>query len=472
MQHVKNYVVASLIAFLACSLIAPSRTCQHVSAQTSPAKFVKHKRAIPNHYIVVLNDDVVSNDAPLEARRARVTAIAQSHARTYRGKVDYIYETALKGYAIQLPNEAAAIAISKLPQVKWVEEDALGEFGPSSAPPQTNGSACRGKSIPVALLDVGHPKEPEPRRLSLFHGGGSQRSRRVIRNRDEFSELWKQIVGAGSDRPPPPEVDFTRVMLIVAAMGTKPSSGYEITIDGACEVDNHIEVFVRSVDYSKCGLQLQVITAPLDIVQIPRTELPVVFRETEISSDCKELLRPSRPQALKSSYDETRALLLKMERRSGNRELQKLFKEADLRMPDLVKALSDSETKISVNAQVIINYLADPEGLRALDEWYNAQKEQQRTITMPGMTLLSAPKYLQGSDSDLAKLALKNRQLFEAARFNDGDVYFKVIAHNKRQRAALLEVVQGQIFTAGWHAVIRQDNNRWRLVSDNNVWVS
>ena len=74
---------------------------------------------------------------------------------------------------------------------------------------------------------------------------------------------------------------------------------------------------------------------------------------------------------------------------------------------------------------------------------------------MPSMTLLSVLKYLKGTDSDLAKLALKNKQLFAAARFNDGDVYFKVIAYNKRERAALLEVVQGQIFTAGWHAVIR-----------------
>lgn len=289
MQHVKHYVVASVIALLACSLLASS---QSLRPQTSSVKFVKHTGSIPNRYIVVLNDSVVSNDAPLDVRRARITAIAQNHARTYRGKVDYIYETALKGYAIQLPNEAAAMAISKLPQVNWVEEDALGEWGPNAGTPQTNASLCRGKSIPVVLLDVGGPKLSEPRRTSLLHGGISQRSRSVIRNRDEWNKLWKQIAGVGPDRPPPPEVDFTREMLIVAAMGEKPSTGYEILIDGACEVNNQIEVSVRSVDYLKCGLQPQVVTAPLDIVRMPRTELPLVFHETEISSDCKELLRP------------------------------------------------------------------------------------------------------------------------------------------------------------------------------------
>ena len=41
--------------------------------------------------------------------------------------------------------------------------------------------------------------------------------------------------------------------------------------------------------------------------------------------------------------------------------------------PDLIKALGDSEKQVSINAQVIINYLAEPNGLRALDEWYKAQ---------------------------------------------------------------------------------------------------
>jgi fibronectin type 3 domain-containing protein len=108
---------------------------------------------------------------------AQVTAIANTHAQTYRGKVDYIYETALKGYAIELPNEAAAIAISNLPQVKWVEEDALGEPDQALAwennetrftrafdtvpvksfelpgPHTKQEAVCRGKSIPVSLTE-------------------------------------------------------------------------------------------------------------------------------------------------------------------------------------------------------------------------------------------------------------------------------------------------------------------------------
>jgi hypothetical protein len=115
--------------------------------------------------------------------------------------------------------------------------------------------------------------------------------RLVIRDRNEFKKLWDQIVGVQSDKQPPPDVDFSREILVVAAMGERPSGGFEIIVDRACEVDTHLEVFVRSMNFSRCGMQMQVLTAPVDIVRIPRTQLPVVFKEIEVS-DCKE---PSRP---------------------------------------------------------------------------------------------------------------------------------------------------------------------------------
>jgi hypothetical protein len=301
MQRLRNYAIAFVIALLGFPSTTSSQTKEYApeflvarttrpeqsqASSTPPTKFLKHEKPIPNRYIVVLNDDVVPDDAPLEVRRARITAIANSHARIHRGKVDFIYETALKGYAIELPNEAAAIAISKLPEVRWVEEDALGEDGLGEWASST--AVCGGKPVAVSLLG---PKLPG-RRMSFLNGGIAERVQLVIRDRDEFDKLWKQINRLGSYKPPLPEVDFSREMIVVAAMGQQPSSSYEIIIDSACEVDNHLEVLVRSTNFLKCGLQLGIVTAPLDIVRLPKTDLPVVFRETKVTSDCKEFLRP------------------------------------------------------------------------------------------------------------------------------------------------------------------------------------
>ena len=183
-------------------------------------------------------------------------------------------------------------------------------------------------------------------------------------------------------------------------------------------------------------------------------------------------LQPVRAQNLSQTFRETREWLLKMDRSSGNTALRQLFEEADVRMTDLIQALDDPQQNVSINAQVIINYLGETAGLKALDEWYRKAKEGRRNYSMPKMKLKSEAEYLEGNDSDLAKLVLKNKALFEAARFNEADVSAKVIAHNKRVKAALIEIVQGQIFTAGWHAVIKQEGDKWRLISDNNIWMS
>jgi PrcB C-terminal/Peptidase inhibitor I9 len=304
MRRLKNYAILSLtIAVFVfpsttssqmpesppeSSSSRTSRSEQPQASPTPPTKFIKgKKKAIHNRYIVVLNDDVVSDDLPLEVRRARVTAIASRHAQTHGGKFDYVYETALKGYAIELPNEAAAIAISNLPEVKWVEEDAFGEFGSNDkSKPTKQEAVCRGKSVPVSLLEHPFGLKMYGRRTSYLSGGISQRARLVIRNRDEFNEVWNQIVGLVSNKPPLPKVDFSREMIIVAARGEQPTSGYEIIIDSACEVDNQLEVLVHSTKLLGCGLQLQVVTAPVDIVRLPKTDLPVVFRENEVTSDC------------------------------------------------------------------------------------------------------------------------------------------------------------------------------------------
>ena len=305
MQRLKKYSIWSLtIAILVLASTTSSQMQEppkpslpeHQQRSPKPTKkFVRAKNPIANRYVVVLNDDVVSDYAPIDVRRAGVTAIANSHAQTYGGKVDRIYETTLKGYAVELPNEAAAIAISNLPQVKWVEEHSLGGFGvvpPFPEPLKTPVSVCRGKIVAVAQLERPYGLKLYGRRTSYLNGGISEHARLIIRDRDRFNELWDHIMRAvSSDKPPLPEVDFSREMLIVAAMGPK-SSLYEIIIDSACEVDNQLEVLVRSAKFLPCGLYAGVFPQTVDIVRFPKTDLPVIFRETEVTIECKGLLGP------------------------------------------------------------------------------------------------------------------------------------------------------------------------------------
>jgi hypothetical protein len=151
---------------------------------------------------------------------------------------------------------------------------------------RTQGSTCNGKAVPITLLGA---KMSGPR-VSFRSGGGFwEPVRLVIREPIQFNLFWKRLHSPDPTHdpvslPPVPEIDFSREMIVVAAMGQRPSSGYWIIIEGACETDEHLEISVRSINGRRCTA-LGIFTAPVDVVRIPRTNLPVVFRETEINCD-------------------------------------------------------------------------------------------------------------------------------------------------------------------------------------------
>ena len=152
---------------------------------------------------------------------------------------------------------------------------------------------CRGKPLSITLLPG--PKMTGPS-LPLRFGGAREfprppvnifRSenplRLVIKNRDAFSNFWERLrVPPDNWVPQLPEIDFAKEIVVVAAMGQRPSSGYWTIIDGACEVDGQVEVFVSNVEEVRCVGQFPVLTYPADAVRLPRTDLPIVFRETVI----------------------------------------------------------------------------------------------------------------------------------------------------------------------------------------------
>jgi hypothetical protein len=147
---------------------------------------------------------------------------------------------------------------------------------------------------PVPITPMGRTISGQ--RVPFMTGSGIwDQLRLVVRDRDLWVEVWKRIYSIDPDHlnpnggqlPPLPEIDFSREMVIVVGMGRRPSSAYGIFIDSAYERNYGLEVVVRSVENRKgCGA-MTVMTAPVDIVRLPRTDRPVLFRETEVVPDCR-----------------------------------------------------------------------------------------------------------------------------------------------------------------------------------------
>lgn len=108
-------VLALLIAVGLCAFAFPSRFV--VSSQNKTAtsdKFHRLSKAIAGQYIVVFKNDVAPSN---------LSAIANEMTHRYGGQIKYVYDHALKGFALQA-SEAQAAALSRDAQVEYVEEAA------------------------------------------------------------------------------------------------------------------------------------------------------------------------------------------------------------------------------------------------------------------------------------------------------------------------------------------------------------
>ncbi|HET9317326.1 MAG TPA: S8 family peptidase [Vicinamibacteria bacterium] len=85
---------------------------------------------VPNSYIVVLDDGAVTARG---TSGFTVPMIATDFAARYGGRVGFVYEHALKGFSIQLP-EAAASAMARDPRVRFVQQDGLAELVATQTP--------------------------------------------------------------------------------------------------------------------------------------------------------------------------------------------------------------------------------------------------------------------------------------------------------------------------------------------------
>lgn len=80
-------------------------------------------------------------------------------------------------------------------------------------------------------------------------------------------------------------------------------------------------------------------------------------------------------QKVRANVD-TRELLTELKSLKSDREvLAILFKSGDERISDLIQALDDRDRTISLRAQIVIRYLGNETGMKALESWYKKQTE-------------------------------------------------------------------------------------------------
>jgi len=96
----------------------------------------------------------------------------------------------------------------------------------------------------------------------------------VLRTAEAGLRFWRQHAAIFFPPPPPPAVDFTQEMVLVSSLGPRRDGEASVRITSVEEKPCHLEVTVREI---RAPVFLPVLTAPIDIVAVPRSLKEVVF---------------------------------------------------------------------------------------------------------------------------------------------------------------------------------------------------
>jgi hypothetical protein len=148
-------------------------------------------------------------------------------------------------------------------------------------------AACSQAAAPRdsgAAVDVTRLR-PEPYSLTYF-SGLDEPQRTVVRDEVAWRAAWAAIWRRHSPEPPLPPVDFEREMLVIAALGSRPSTGYGILVDSAFAEGEGLLVQIRTVAPGvRCGTG-GALTQPVDVARVPRTDGAVRFRDQPQVHEC------------------------------------------------------------------------------------------------------------------------------------------------------------------------------------------
>jgi len=136
------------------------------------------------------------------------------------------------------------------------------------------------------LDDLVFDDDPATPVVHEFYSGFSDPARLVVRDRQLWAFVWARAFAGRSPEPPRPSLDFSREMVIVAAQGGQPSSGYDISIGQVSRENGSLVVDVTSTSPAHECVVLTVITSPVMMVRVPVRE-SVRFIEHDRTRSCE-----------------------------------------------------------------------------------------------------------------------------------------------------------------------------------------
>jgi len=118
--------------------------------------------------------------------------------------------------------------------------------------------------------------------------GLASESFRAVRSEKEWDDLSAQLVLQPSKGDVhAPGIDFEKFTVLVAALGSRPTGGFSVLVQGAFDNGRTIEVYVLEVRPGPDCTVITTVTHPIAIALIPRSDRPVRFQVDTADVNCK-----------------------------------------------------------------------------------------------------------------------------------------------------------------------------------------
>ena len=108
----------------------------------------------------------------------------------------------------------------------------------------------------------------------------------VVRDQATWQSLWTKMSSNHVPAPALPAVDFSADMVIVAAVGVKPSGGFRVSVGSAREDSGAITVEVTMTSPGPNCIVSGILTSPVAVAKVPMRTGTVKFNVTRRVNNC------------------------------------------------------------------------------------------------------------------------------------------------------------------------------------------
>lgn len=111
--------------------------------------------------------------------------------------------------------------------------------------------------------------------------------KRVFRSEAAWNEFWSSSEKPFGRAIEVPYVDFSQHMVLLAAMGSQGSGGFSIRIEGVADSGSELVAYVVRTSPAPSCYTAAVVTYPVDLVRVPRSEKPVRWSFLDTLRHCE-----------------------------------------------------------------------------------------------------------------------------------------------------------------------------------------